>query len=241
MKHTAYQQTSDYLASQLREALLDYDAFDQLIKACELERCRATCCHDGVYLSEEEAKGIEDLRSNHQQKLIDFGLSLPAEPIISARGGEAFKTAIRKADPGELAEDFPAHFPKTRCVFLDRQGRCGIQRLSMAQGRKPWFDKPLTCWIHPIVIQPAGRERSRPVVTLVAPENDPQQSEDYPGFASCTHCGRPDSSGSPAREVLAAELKMLGLISGRDIFGELNAEDVIPCGVSNETIARVNP
>ena len=226
MKYTAYQQTADYLAAQLREALLDHDAFDQLIKPCELERCRATCCHDGVYLSEDEAKGIEGLLSNHQQEFIDFGLSLPAVPIISARGGEALKTAIRKADPGELAEDFPAHFPQTRCVFLDRQGRCGIQRLSMDQGRGPWFDKPLTCWIHPIVVMPVTRERSRPLVTLVTPENDPQKTQGYPGFASCTHCGRPDEDGKRARQVLAAELEMLGEVSGRDILGELNADGV---------------
>lgn len=224
MKHTAYKQTATYLAEQLREAVIDHESFDIKVKPCELERCRATCCYDGVYLSEEESEGVKTMVSEHRRSLVEYGLSLPDEPIISARGGRSLKTATREAEVGELAEDFPEHFSKTRCVFLDQQGRCGLQMLSVELGREAWFDKPLTCWIHPIVILPAGRERSRPVVSLVSPDGDPQKIKGYPGFASCTHCGRPDDSGVAAREALAPELKMLGLISGRDILGELNAD-----------------
>lgn len=226
MALTAYQQTAEVLREQVREAVLDHEAFEQKVRACELDRCRATCCHDGVYLSQEEAEGLQRLLVDHADTFKDYGLSLPVEPIVSVRGGRSLKTATREADDGELADDYPAHFPKTRCVFLDRQGRCGIQRLAMEQGGEPWFDKPLTCWIHPIVVQPSNRERSRPVVTLVSPENDPQKSKGYPGFASCTHCGRPDEGGKKARQVLATELEMLGAIAGRDLLGELNAESV---------------
>ena len=42
-----------------------------------------------------------------------------------------------------------------------REGRCGIQLLSMEQGREAWFDKPLTCWIHPIVILPVNRDAAK--------------------------------------------------------------------------------
>ncbi|MCP5536636.1 MAG: DUF3109 family protein [Akkermansiaceae bacterium] len=223
-KNTAYQKTAGILAAQLREAQVDHEAFEQRIKPCELANCRATCCHDGVYLSPEEAEGIEAILDQHGEKLAEYGLSLPTEPVVAVRGGKSWKTATRIVEDGELATDFPDHFPTTRCVFLDREGRCGIQRLSMELGRQPWFDKPLTCWIHPIVVMPANHSRSRPLLTLVAPDNDPQKTEGYPGFASCTHCGRPDEDGKKARQVLAAELEMLGEISGRDILGELNAQ-----------------
>lgn len=226
MHVTAYQKTAEVLREQVREAVLDHEAFEQRIRPCELSRCRATCCHDGVYLSQEEAAGVKKLLAGNAETFTNYGLTLPDDPIISARGGRSLKTATRDADEGELAEDFPGHFPKTRCVFLDRQGRCGIQRLAMEQGREPWFDKPLTCWIHPIVIQPVSRGRPRPVVTLVSPENDPQKTDGYPGFASCTHCGRPDKAGRPAREVLVQELQMLGQVAGRDLLGELNAQGV---------------
>lgn len=225
---TAYLQTAEILSEQLREAVVDHEAFDQKVRACELAKCRATCCHDGVYLSLEEASGLRNFVAKHRGELAVYGLSLPEEVVVTTRGGRSVKTATREADEGELADDYPWHFPQTRCVFLDREGRCGIQRLAMDRGREglaAWFDKPLTCWIHPIVIMPANRERSRPVVTLVSPENDPQKSEGYPGFASCTHCGRPDEGGKKARQVLAAELEMLGLISGRNLLGELNAEE----------------
>jgi len=223
---TAYPETAEVVARQVREALVDHEAFEVKIKPCELERCRATCCHDGVYLSEEEARGVRQILKNHRERLLEFGLILPVDPIVSVRGGRSLKTATRPAEKGELAVDYPAHFPKTRCVFLDREGRCGIQMLSMEAGRKPWFDKPLTCWIHPLVILPATPDRSRPLLTLVTPENDPQKSEGYPGFGSCTHCGRPDDSGIPARDALIPELEMLSRISGRDLLGELNAESI---------------
>lgn len=212
---TAYLETAGVLRELMREAVVDHDAFEQRIRPCELSRCRATCCHDGVYLSAEEAHGVGRLAG-------EIG-GLPENPVVESRGGKSLKTATRAAAPGELAEDYPAHFPKTRCVFLDTQGRCRIQMLSAEQGRHPWFDKPLTCWMHPLVILPANRDRPRPVLTLVNPGNDPQQSGGYPGFASCTHCGRPDEGGEKARHVLAAELGMLGRVSGRDVLGELNA------------------
>ena len=221
MAHTVYTETSEVLREQVRSAVLDHEAFEVKIVPCELSRCRATCCHDGVYVSEEEARGIKRMVAGGC--FDGFGLSLPEMPILSVRGGRALKTATRPAESGELAEDYPEHFPQTRCVFLDREGRCGIQRWSMQEGRAPWFDKPLTCWIHPIVILPVSRERSRPVITLVSPENDPQRAVGYLGFASCTHCGRPDAMGVPARVALRDELKMLSDISGRDILGELNA------------------
>lgn len=221
---TAYQETARILAEQVREAAIDHGAFETLLKPCELSRCRATCCHDGVYLSREEAGAIGRLVEGAAgARLAEYGLVLPRDPVIRVRGGRAWKTATREAGDGELAENYPGHFPRTRCVFLDREGRCGIQRWSMERGRGAWFDKPLTCWIHPVVILPAGRGRSRPLVTLVTPENDPQKTDGYPGFASCTHCGRPDAEGEKARHVLAAELDMLGKLAGRDILGELNA------------------
>ena len=226
MSVTAYQETAELLGRQVREALVDHPAFAAKVRACELERCRATCCHDGVYLSTEEADGVRKLLAENREKFLSYGLTLPDDAILSVRGGRSLKTATRLADEGELATDYPAHFPKTRCVFLDREGRCGIQRLSMELGRSPWFDKPLTCWIHPIVILPETRERPRPVITLVSPENDPQKSADYPGFASCTHCGRPDNDGEPASGVLAAELEMLSKVSGRSLLSELNAESI---------------
>ena len=223
---TAYTETASGLMFQLRAAVVDYQAFEQKVKPCELSVCKATCCYDGVYLSKEEVKGVKTLLSDHKERFDDFGLSLPDDPIVSLNNGGGYKTMTRIAEGEELASDFPSHFKQTRCVFLDREGRCGIQRLSMELGRDPWYDKPITCWLHPISILPANRERSRPVVTLFTSDNDPQNKPDYPGFASCTHCGRSDNGGIVASAAFEKEFEMLSLISGRDFLAELNAPEL---------------
>ena len=220
---THYKETAAGLGMQLGEALIDHEAFETLLRPCTLERCSATCCYDGVYLSDEEARGVKQLVEDERERFVDYGLQLPAEPVMMVRGGRAQKTATRLAETGELANDFPQHFDKTRCVFLDSLGRCGIQRMCMEDGLGDWFFKPLTCWIHPIVILPKSKDRPRPVITIVQLDRDPQKTDGYPGFASCTHCGRAELGGEPAWKVLEKELRALGELAGRDIFAELSA------------------
>ena len=128
-KLTHYQKTAADLRMQLDEALIDHEAFETLLKPCTLERCSATCCYDGVYLSDEEARGVKCLVENERERFVDYGLKLPKNTVVTVRNGKAQKTATRSAEPGELAKDFPSHFEKTRCVFLDDLGRCGIQRM----------------------------------------------------------------------------------------------------------------
>lgn len=220
---THYKETASGLRLQLTEALIDHEAFETLLKPCTLERCSATCCYDGVYLSDEEARGVEWLVENERQRFIDYGLKLPEKTVVKVRGGKAQKTATRPADGGELARDFPKHFEKTRCVFLDSLGRCGLQRMSLEDELGDWYLKPLTCWIHPIAILPKSKERPRPIITIVTLAEDPQKTDGYPGFTSCTHCGRAEQDGEPAWRVLEKELRALGEVADRDIFAELSA------------------
>ena len=95
-------------------------------------------------------------------------------------------------------------------MFLDAEHRCVLQRLAVDEGRHPWFWKPISCWMHPLVLRPGDR----PVLTLPGGEDR---------FVSCTHCGRAETEGERAGEVLREELEMLGKISGRDVGGEVGA------------------
>ena len=52
---TVFTETAAELSQQLKEAAVDHAAFEQMLPICELSKCRATCCHDGVILSSEEA------------------------------------------------------------------------------------------------------------------------------------------------------------------------------------------
>jgi Fe-S-cluster containining protein len=217
--NSGFPETVKILASQIREATLDHESFETLLRPCEISRCKATCCYDGVHVSDEEATYIRGIVRDYFSDLLD-----PEQVMIGEAG--KMKTATREAADGELADDFPEHFSRTRCVFLDNEGYCGLQKLAIEQNQDPWLHKPLTCWMHPLVLVAAGKWEDRPVLSLVNAENDPQKSGNYLGYASCTHCGREDVGGKPAWQVLEAELRRLGEICGRDIYGELSAEVV---------------
>jgi hypothetical protein len=209
----AYRATLTGLGVQIREARVDHDAFRRPMRQCELLRCRATCCHDGVVLGGEETAGIRRLVAEHRETFDAYGWSgSNREPVVE-RGG-SLRTATRPADRGERAEDFPAHFARTRCVFLDPEHRCVLQRLAMDGGKHPWFWKPVSCWMHPVLVK-SVKPRGRPVITVLAPD------EDEAGFASCTPCGRVEPDGEPAAVVLRDELEMLGKLGSRNLLREI--------------------
>lgn len=215
MEESAYRRTVGELGRQLRAAELDHSAFARPLRRCELARCRATCCHDGVVVGGEEIEEIAAVVEARAEWFEKSGWGTDGR--LFEEGAGRWKTATRPAREGELADDFPAHFARTRCVFLDAGHCCVLQRLSVEEGKHPWHWKPVSCWMHPLILRPARRGGEGPVLTVLSPD------EDFERFASCTHCGRPDAGGEPARDVLVEELRMLQAIAGRDFAGELAA------------------
>lgn len=211
----AFRSLQQELVRQVREARVDHAAFEMPLRICELSACRATCCHDGVYLDAEERAVIGEVIATHEERLTEYGWSAPE--IFQQTDGRWKSVTI----PDEKSSaEFPSHFPKTRCVFLDAEHRCVLQRLAMDEGRHPWFWKPVSCWMHPVILK-SGSRGERPVLTLATPENDPAAHAGYPGFSAYTPCGTACASSPPARETLAGELALLGEIAGRDIRSEL--------------------
>lgn len=213
---TALQQE---LARQVREARLDHGAFGMPMKICELSECRATCCHDGVYLDAEEREVIGHVIKANREQLASYGWN---EPTIFEQKSGRWKS-VTLPDPGH-APEFPSHFPRTRCVFLDSGHRCVLQRLAMDQDKHPWFWKPISCWMHPLILE-SDASNERPVLTLATPGNDPAADENYPGFSAYTPCGSVCSKAPSAGHTLSAELTLLGEIGNRDLLAELNATD----------------
>lgn len=208
--HTAFPEMEAALGRAVREAMVDHDAFLMPLKVCELAICRATCCHDGVWLDDEEREVIGEVIEAHEGKLDSYGWR--ETEIFTRREGRWKSVTIAEEKPGE----FPTHFPRTRCVFLDTEHRCVLQRLAMDEDKHPWFWKPVSCWMHPLLLKPG----SRPLLTLATKENDAA------AFSSHTPCGIPCPGGPPTRETLAAELDLLERIAGRAITAELAAPDV---------------
>ena len=217
MSLTAFTRLETELGRQVREASLDHEAFAMPLKVCELGKCRATCCHDGVFLSGEERVEIGKAIESMATRLQSYNWS--HNDWTEQREGRV-KTRTVEAGRELLADDFPAHFPKTRCVFLDSEHRCVLQRLAMDDGRHPWWWKPVSCWMHPLLLRkdPTGR----PVLTLARPDKDPAATEGYPGFGSFTPCGIPQPGGKPAWKTLCSELEWLGKLGGRDLLRELS-------------------
>ncbi|MGC6425519.1 MAG: hypothetical protein ACON5H_00820 [Akkermansiaceae bacterium] len=185
------------LARQLHEAAVDHAAFEIPLPLCQLQECRATCCHDGVVVSDEEAEVL-------------------GEGVIELADGRK-KTQTVEATDDQLPRNFPGHFPRTRCLFLDEQHRCRWQIRSMEEGKHPWFYKPISCWMHPLLV---SHREGRPLLTVRHPESDETD------FASYTPCGKLTAGAAPARITLQMELEMLAKISGRDFLSELNAPSI---------------
>ena len=155
------------------------------------------CCHDGVYLDPQEEEFLREL----VQRLPELAARLPAEFIVEGWwNGQHLgrKTATR---PHEYRNpDYPAHFPRTRCVFADEQGYCELEKLGRERGPHPWAFKPSTCWLFPLQVE-AG-EAEPPPARL---EDDPYRVPGYPGYSTFPHCGRPDPAGKPWRQALLRE------------------------------------
>lgn len=214
----AFEPMARALGEEVRAAALDHEAFARPMRVCELGKCRATCCHDGVFLDATERRVLEGVVEEQREALARMGWR--EEGFLEEQNGRC-KTRSVAAHDEELAEAFPAHFPRTRCVFLDEQHRCVLQRLAVGAGRHPWFWKPVSCWMHPLLLKRRGD--GRPWLTLARPGNDPAAKAGYPGFGSCTPCGMEVPGGEPGWKVLGGELELLGELAGRDLVGELAA------------------
>jgi hypothetical protein len=171
------------------------------LSVCDVRQCEATCCHDGAYLRDGEEAFLVEL----VERVPALAARLPRPFIVDGVwGGEYLgrKTATRPHDyrnPG-----YPAHFPRTRCVFADADGFCELEKFARARGQHPWTFKPAVCWMFPLEDDdgvPARPPRD--------PESDPYRTADYPGYSPFTPCGRHDPAGKPWRNALSREIDYL--------------------------------
>lgn len=162
---------------------------------CDLARCEGMCCHDGASLEAAEERALRRLVFARRAELPD----VPDRFLVRGEGG-AWKTAVRPHDYAD--PDFPAHFPRTRCVFAKDDARCALQVLAAADGEHPWAYKPRACWMHPLRESATG-----PLPPPADPAADWDRADGYPGYVCHTRCGRDDPAGVDWRVALAAELE----------------------------------
>jgi hypothetical protein len=210
---TAFAGTARAVRDACAGAVVRAESFARPLAACDLARCRGTCCTHGVTLNDEEALVLTRLARRHADALGRLVPDLPPEPVVRDASDGPARTALKPRTFRGLVPDYPAHFPDTACAFLGPTARCALQDLAAERGEAPWTYKPLACWLHPIQL-------SADEIRLPDEATDP-----YPGgFASRTPCGRsPACGGAPAHEVLAPELEHLGRWLGRELRGEAAA------------------
>jgi len=168
---------------------------------CDVTRCEAMCCYDGVYLEPQEEAFLREL----VERVPALRAHLPEDFIVDGWWqGEPLgrKTATRPHDYRN--PDFPAHFARTRCVFADAQGFCELEKLALSRGQHPWTFKPSTCWLFPL-----HEDQGVPEPPPVDAADDPYREPGYPGYATFVSCGRHDPQGQAWRVALAREIGYL--------------------------------
>ncbi|MCE1187722.1 MAG: DUF3109 family protein [Ignavibacteria bacterium] len=104
--------------------------------------CNGECCNYGVYTDKKEYEILWELRDEIKQFMDD------SQPTDSSAWFE----------PEEADDDFPSGIAvgtevfNGKCVFLDKEGLCSIQKMSMTKGEYKWKYKPLYCILFPLTI-----------------------------------------------------------------------------------------
>jgi hypothetical protein len=174
------------------------------LTVCDVTRCEAMCCYDGVYLEPQEEAFLQELVA----RVPALRAHLPETFIVDGWWqGEHLgrKTATRPQ--AYRNPDFPAHFTRTRCVFADGQGFCELEKLALSRGQHPWTFKPSTCWLFPL-----HEAQGEPEPPPVEAAQDPYREPGYPGYATVVPCGRHDPQGRPWRDALSREINYLSTI-----------------------------
>lgn len=114
----------------------------KFVKSCDVCICSGECCYYGVYTDKSEHELIMSLK----------------ERIIKSMDDSQTKDVEKWFEDPEPDDDFPSGIAvgtevhNGKCVFLDRQGYCTLQKIAMEDGEFKWKYKPLYCILFPLVI-----------------------------------------------------------------------------------------
>jgi hypothetical protein len=114
----------------------------KFVKGCDVCICSGECCYYGVYTDKEESEKIMTEK----------------EKIIRYMDDSQTKDSELWFEEPQVDNDFPSGLAvgtevhNEKCVFLDRQGFCTLQKMAMAEGEFKWKYKPLYCILFPLVI-----------------------------------------------------------------------------------------
>jgi Fe-S-cluster containining protein len=111
-------------------------------KSCDVCVCSGECCYYGVYTDKLEHEKILEIKDDLIEIFDDSQTKDVSKWFEAPEKDEDFESGI--AVGTELYNG--------KCVFLDKQGFCSLQKLAMNQGEMKWKYKPLYCILFPLII-----------------------------------------------------------------------------------------
>lgn len=114
----------------------------KFVKRCDICICSGECCYYGVYTEFNEYEKI---------------MAVKDRIIKSMDDSQTTDTSVWFEEPVE-DDDFESGIAvgtevhNGKCVFLDKQGFCTLQKIAMEDGENKWKYKPLYCILFPLVI-----------------------------------------------------------------------------------------
>lgn len=114
----------------------------KFVKGCDVCICSGECCYYGVYIDKKEYEKIMSEKDKIIRHMDDSQTKSPEKWFEEPQADNDF--------PSGIAVGTEVHNEK--CVFLDKQGFCTLQKMALAEGEFKWKYKPLYCILFPLVI-----------------------------------------------------------------------------------------
>lgn len=114
----------------------------KFVKTCDVCICSGECCYYGVYTDLKEHKQIMKMKNRIIQSMDDSQTTNVDKWFEAPEKDEDFESGVAVG----------TEVYNGKCVFLDRQGYCTLQKIAMEDGEFRWKYKPLYCILFPLVI-----------------------------------------------------------------------------------------
>ncbi|MGE5683155.1 MAG: DUF3109 family protein [Bacillota bacterium] len=114
----------------------------KFVKGCDICLCSGECCYYGVYTESTEHEMIMNMKERIIRSMDDSQTKNSEEWFEEPVEDSDFSTGIAVG----------TQVYNGKCVFLDKQGFCTLQKIAMEDGENKWKYKPLYCILFPLVI-----------------------------------------------------------------------------------------
>ncbi len=114
----------------------------QFVPGCDICKCSGECCYYGVYTESNEHENILKIKDKIIEEMDDSQTKVVKNWFEEPIEDDDFTSGIAVG----------TEVYNGKCVFLDKQGFCTLQKIAMKEGVHKWKYKPLYCILFPLVI-----------------------------------------------------------------------------------------